>query len=364
MMTAKDSSSAWLGTDDGIMFHTINGGVNWVKQADFRPYSFFDGIAFSAKYPNIGYAFADSASGNNYYGVIVLKTTDWGLTWVHMNYSVPGYTGAETCISIVDSDCVWLGLLPSTGDTSKIMNTTNGGLDWQLRNAPGGTEGPVHVQFSDDKMTGVYINGQGIQNAHIYRTTNGGVTWTVVFSFNGLLPSNETNIVWMSGTSNVYAQNSGSDGIFRSTDNGSTWHNINNVNSFYLLGAVKLNASTIYLSGKHEPSDSVYKMIDTSRIFGIENIGTSLPNKYHLSQNYPNPFNPVTKIEFTIPKKSYVRLDIYDILGKEKEALVNQELNPSEYEITFDGSNYASGVYFYRIEAGKFVQSKKMVIVR
>lgn len=90
-----------------------------------------------------------------------------------------------------------------------------------------------------------------------------------------------------------------------------------------------------------------------------------LPLTYRLSQNYPNPFNPTTKINYELPKNSQVNLVIYDILGREVKRLVNNEFKQAgRYVVEFNALNYASGVYFYRIEAGDFVQAKKMVLIK
>ena len=89
-----------------------------------------------------------------------------------------------------------------------------------------------------------------------------------------------------------------------------------------------------------------------------------LPDKFSLSQNYPNPFNPITKINYAIPKKSNVTLKVYDVLGRLVKTLVNELKEAGYYIVQFDGSALASGVYFYKIEAGDFVQSKKMVVVK
>ncbi len=90
----------------------------------------------------------------------------------------------------------------------------------------------------------------------------------------------------------------------------------------------------------------------------------NIPGTYALYQNYPNPFNPTTNIKFDIAKASNVKLVIYDILGREVRTLVNEFKNPGAYEMKFDASNFASGTYFYRIEAGDFVEIKKMVLVK
>jgi len=101
----------------------------------------------------------------------------------------------------------------------------------------------------------------------------------------------------------------------------------------------------------------------------VHRISMELPTKYELFQNYPNPFNPETKIRFDIPenfkfKISNLKLVVYDILGKEVVMLVNETLQPGTYEVTFDGSNLPSGIYFYRIVAGDFTAVKRMVLIK
>jgi len=89
-----------------------------------------------------------------------------------------------------------------------------------------------------------------------------------------------------------------------------------------------------------------------------------IPGKFELSQNYPNPFNPLTKINFSIPKSTKVVMQVYDILGKLVKTLVNDFKEAGSHNVSFDGTGLASGVYFYRIEAGSFIESKKMVLVK
>ena len=85
---------------------------------------------------------------------------------------------------------------------------------------------------------------------------------------------------------------------------------------------------------------------------------------YSLSNNYPNPFNPSTKIRFTIPERSIVSLKIFNLLGSEVETLVNEEQPAGTYEATFDASGLASGIYFYKLQAGSFSETKKMILLR
>ncbi|MCU0371819.1 MAG: T9SS type A sorting domain-containing protein [Ignavibacteria bacterium] len=97
---------------------------------------------------------------------------------------------------------------------------------------------------------------------------------------------------------------------------------------------------------------------------GIENIGTEIPDVFRLYQNYPNPFNPITNINFDIAKAGFVKIVVYDILGKEVEVLANSVLQPGKYKTDFDASKLASGVYFYRITAPEFTDIKRMVVLK
>ncbi|MCC6865678.1 MAG: T9SS type A sorting domain-containing protein, partial [Ignavibacteria bacterium] len=114
---------------------------------------------------------------------------------------------------------------------------------------------------------------------------------------------------------------------------------------------------------------------DIRKVFGegtsnAKTTPNNLPMVYRLSQNYPNPFNPTTKINYDLPRDAKVTIVIYDILGQEVKRLVNNELKKAgTYIVDFSAQNYASGVYFYRIEAEetngfKFTDSKKMVLIK
>ena len=96
-----------------------------------------------------------------------------------------------------------------------------------------------------------------------------------------------------------------------------------------------------------------------------------VPNVFQLYQNYPNPFNPSTTIKYSIPSNlnsskdgALVTLKIYDLLGREVELLVNEEKFPGFYEVNFNASNFASGIYLYRIKANNFVVTKKMILLK
>ena len=89
-----------------------------------------------------------------------------------------------------------------------------------------------------------------------------------------------------------------------------------------------------------------------------------LPITYGLNQNYPNPFNPSTKIRYELPKESFVTIKIYNVLGQEVATLVSEEMKPGRYEVAWDARGFASGVYFYRLQAKDFVDTKKLILLK
>ena len=97
---------------------------------------------------------------------------------------------------------------------------------------------------------------------------------------------------------------------------------------------------------------------------GIKVVNNTLPSTFTLSQNYPNPFNPTTTIDFTVPAASNVKITVYDALGKQVSVLINSFLNRGSYKATWNADNFASGVYFYQIEANNFVMVKKMILIK
>ena len=112
------------------------------------------------------------------------------------------------------------------------------------------------------------------------------------------------------------------------------------------------------LSGSTYPGDIKVEEASYVRSDGV------IPNGLELSQNYPNPANPSTTISYTIPTRSHVTLSVFNTLGQKVAGLVNGEEEAGSYNITFDASGLASGVYLYRMQAGSFVQTKKLVMVK
>lgn len=101
-----------------------------------------------------------------------------------------------------------------------------------------------------------------------------------------------------------------------------------------------------------------------SGVLDVESIPGTIPETLSLEQNYPNPFNPVTTIQYSIPKRSNIKLKVYDVLGNEVVTLVNEEKDSGVYTINFDASQLSSGVYFYGIQSREFTQTKKLILMK
>lgn len=101
-----------------------------------------------------------------------------------------------------------------------------------------------------------------------------------------------------------------------------------------------------------------------SPLLKVENNSGLIPKKYALEQNYPNPFNPTTQINYSVAKEGLVKISVYDMLGREVQVLVNEIKNAGYYAVDFDGANLSSGFYFYRMESGNFIDTKKMSLIK
>lgn len=99
-------------------------------------------------------------------------------------------------------------------------------------------------------------------------------------------------------------------------------------------------------------------------LLGNQNTNSQQPIQFHLEQNYPNPFNAQTQIRYSIPLNSIVKIDLFNVLGQKVKSIVNEYRTAGSYTATLDATNLASGVYLYKIQAGDFMDSKKMVIIK
>ena len=157
----------------------------------------------------------------------------------------------------------------------------------------------------------------------------------------------------------IYAATN-NNGVYISTNNGDTWNQLNTGLTTNKTYSLAVNSNGYLFAGTY--GNGVFRSINSTITNSVENYPK--PSSYSLSQNYPNPFNPNTKIQYSVPQSSQVVIKVFDILGNEIATLVNEEKPAGNYEVEFNGATLPSGVYFYQLKAGNFVETKKMILIR
>jgi Secretion system C-terminal sorting domain len=217
------------------------------------------------------------------------------------------------------------------------------------------------------------------RNPRYFYTTNGGSNWTI----DALLGPN-ANCVADYTTCNSDSLTSGGQNVimgYVSDDGDSVNVKQLTVPPGTIYAYYKKNSNTS--SGVVAPSTSICRIGSTKyaafayagfgpvnayynaeQLVSAVNPLTETADKYELSQNYPNPFNPSTKINFSLPSREFVKISVFDMLGREIRVLVSCELNRGVYSVDFNAAGFSSGAYFYRISAGDFTQVRKMIIVK
>jgi len=220
-----------------------------------------------------------------------------------------------------------------------------------IEQTSGTTEVLEGVSFTDSD------NGTAVgENGTILRTTDGGAIWT-------LQTSGTTK--WLYGVSFTDLDNGtavGRDGtILRTIDGGTTWTSQSNGMSETLYGVSFSDSDNGTAVGRF---GRIVRTTNGGITFVEEDEIEEIPTDYTLSQNYPNPFNPTTTIKYSIAKSGLIILALYNLVGEEVSVLVSGQLNAGFYEIEFDATRLPSGIYFYRLQAGNFVETKKMVLMK
>ena len=128
--------------------------------------------------------------------------------------------------------------------------------------------------------------------------------------------------------------------------------------------AISPDGNTIVVGGIADNTNLGAAWIFIPGTTSVQNVSDELPDDFELSQNYPNPFNPSTNINFSIPQSGFVSLEIFSITGERVDELVSEELNAGSYNYHWDASRLSSGIYFYKINSGKFTETKKMILVK
>jgi hypothetical protein len=291
--------------------------------------------------PNI---YSIAVSGTNIYAGgngKVFISTNYGTIWITDSIVLTN----QNILALANSGT---NLFAGTGGTGVLLSTNNG-LNWSAKNN-GLTNLNVHsLAFMGTNLFAGTIGGG------VFVSTNNGTNWTAVN--NGL--SNLIVYSLAASGTNLFAGTEG--GVFLSKNNGINWVIKNQ--GFTLIPTINsLSISNGYIfSGTL--AHSVW-LRSYSEITGIQKISELVPSSYFLSQNYPNPFNPITNIRYELLKSGLVNLVVFDVLGREIELLVNEKQNAGTYEITFNASQYSSGIYFYRLTTDNFSDTKKMLMIK
>ncbi len=333
----------------GIIFRTTNGGLTWdstvFSNICFRKLCFVNSLT--------GYA-----GGWTYYpNPSLFKTTNGGVNWTPV-INLPGLESV-TGISFINENTGWAAGDSIGGENQGVIKTTNGGNSWFIA-AYFGDEMPCQIYSTTfiNENTG-WIGGvkfYPVWGGMILKTTNGGMNW--------VLQANHCNnelyeIFFIDGNTGWAA----SDGpMMQKTTNGGVNWNVQTIQQTSWIHGVKfLDANVGWCAGT---DGHIFYTLNGGGTISVQNISTEMPSSYLLEQNYPNPFNPSTKIRYSIPSSGFVKLEVFDALGREVETLVNQVQTSGTYETSFEGGTYPSGVYYYKLSSGDFQSIRKMVLVK
>jgi hypothetical protein len=246
-----------------------------------------------------------------------------------------------------NSSVIYAGVTTATSGPNGFYKSTDYGMTFSSNLNPGKNIFGILRRDQGDLFTVTTTTGGAVD-----RSTNGGLNWTTVSS--GYIARGITE--FYSFASHILI--AGNGGVYRSTNNGITFSNFGLT---YTATPIVAHGIKVYAGVSGSSNGGVWIFTDPLQ---VNNIGSVIPEQFELMQNYPNPFNPSTKLRFEIPKLRFVRLTCYDIQGSEVENLVNEELNPGTYEVDWNASNHPSGVYFYKLTAGDFSETRKAVLIK
>jgi hypothetical protein len=333
----------------------------------------------------------------------VYKSTTDGATWFPSNIGIE----TRTVNSLFASGDTIIAGLSVSGTSPSIFRSTDGGATWIAPTVPVATPGTVW-SLGRDAGGNLYA---GMSSSAVVRgifvSTDGGATWA---QRNGSLPLANNEIYAMhrtQGTSNRFYAALNVGGAYFTTNAGQTWTadtagqqgvSFNTMFSFGDLnqpslvgGALGSAEGGVFVKG----TGNWFRTILTGRSIATiiaSNLPTegfcfiatgansiysdfvlrlntntepaAKPREYRLSQNYPNPFNPSTGIRYEVSGTSDVRLEVFDMLGRKVATLVDERKTAGAYQVNFNAANLASGIYFYRLRAGAFSETKKMMLVK
>jgi hypothetical protein len=335
-----NGSNTYAGTNGGGAYVSTNNGGSWTQVN-----SGITGTLFIHTFAVSGtYVLAAAPFG-------AFRMTNGGTTWTKVT---SGLTSVDVIAYAVSGSNLFAGTLGG------VFLSTNDGTSWST--ASNGLTTSI--------VTALVAAGSNLYDATypsgVFLSTNSGSNWTSVVSNLGAM---QVHCLASSGTT-VFA---GTDsGVYLSSNNGTNWNKVNSG----LPAKAQVHSLTVYSTDIFAGTDSfgVWQRPISELVTSVEEPSTGSATQFELGQNYPNPFNPATTIRFTIAgvatlsgsegPATKVKLVLYDILGREVLVLLNERLDAGVHNVTVDGSKLASGAYIYRLTAGNYVESKRMVLLK
>ena len=347
-------NTGWLCGSNKSIFKTTDSGENWqLKLSNTSPDYYFahlSSICFLDE--NIGYC-----AGYQYniktsaYESILMKSTNGGEEWTPQ--SAGAHNFVLTSVFFINETIGWVC---SYG--GKIFKTINGGTEWIEQDSK--TNLDLSSIFFINEQKGWSVGGKLGGGNIILMTSNGGTTWTSQSSpASGLL----TDVQFLN--ENIgYA--CGQDGtILKTLEGGLDWHLQVSGSAAGLADLCFLSPDTGYCVGSE---GTILKTVNGGvGTNSVDENNITLPNKYYLNQNFPNPFNPATTIRYNLPKTCMVELTVFCPDGRKLTTLVSENQAPGIHSVNWDISKFkglASGIYCYRLSAGQFTQTKKMIFLK
>jgi hypothetical protein len=356
---AGSRTNLFAGADFLGVFRSTDGGATWTAVNSGLP---TPSPAYVFSILSLAISGTNLFAATNGYGVYL--STDDGTSWTSANSGLSGFYVNALAIGPVGSPAVF------AGTNEGVFRSTDNGLSWDSSGLANTTvsalaviPGPNPEIFASAvKNSGIIILPLGTESKStasaedstgVFRSTDNGASWTIVDSGLATVPYCFT----VSGT-NLFAAGYG---IFLSTNSGTTWIEVDS-------GLANRNILSLAVSGDRlyagTNGSGVWRRPLSEMITAVRDKGNDSPSKFTLSQNYPNPCNPTTAISFSLPSRSMVSLKVFDILGREVSTIVSEELQAGSYTRQWNASAFASGVYFYRLQAGTYSETKRLLLLK
>lgn len=339
-MHMVDSLYAWVAGTGERIFRTTDGGFTWAQQLAVGGLGTY-GISFIDR--NIGVA--GGTGGNTYY------TNDGGDTWLPA-VTPPG--NSVWGIHIAPSP-VYGSVALTACASGYVYLSTDGGRNWEVQ--PRFTISTMDDVWMTDAANAWFVGNSGL----VLKYTEPANIPVELASFSASVSGNNVILKWTTGSE---INNSGFE-IERQVSN--FWEKIGFVEG---KGTTTEPVSYSFVDDNLSPGSYQYriKQIDFDGTFKFYNlpeaIDIGLPNSFELAQNYPNPFNPSTVISWQSPISGHQELKVFDVLGNEVATLVDGIKEAGYHSVEFNAAGLASGVYFYKLQAGSFTETKKMMLIR